>query len=118
MSIADNKAALTAAGIDVDSVMQRFMGSERLTEKFMKRFADDMTFSQLEKAVAAGDSEEAFRAAHTLKGVAGNLGMTELFDRTSEMTERFRAHDMTGAAEDLAALRTVYERILQAVSAL
>ena len=70
MSIADNKAALTAAGIDVDSVMQRFMGSERLTEKFMKRFADDMTFSQLEKAVAAGDSEEAFRAAHTLKGVA------------------------------------------------
>ena len=118
MSITEKKAALTAAGIDVDSVMQRFMGSERLTEKFMKRFADDETFSQLEKAIAEGDSDGAFRAAHTLKGVAGNLGMTELFDRTSEMTERFRAHDMTGAAEDLAALRTVYERILQAVSAL
>ncbi len=115
MSIMDKKAALIAAGIDVDSVMQRFMGSERLTEKFMKRFADDVTFSQLEKAVVDGDSEEAFRAAHTLKGVAGNLGMTELFDRTSEMTEKFRAHDMTTAAEDFASLKTIYDRILQAV---
>ena len=54
MSIADRKAALVAAGIDVDSVMQRFMGSERLTEKFMKRFADDATFSQLERRSRKG----------------------------------------------------------------
>lgn len=118
MSILQNKEMLKEAGIDVDGVLQRFMGSESLAEKFLKRFSSDATFSQLSGCIEAGDCDGAFRAAHTLKGVAGNLGMTALFDCVSEMTEKFRAKDMSAAQEDLAALKAIYDRILGAVGAL
>lgn len=118
MSVLDKKEELIAAGIDVDSVLQRFMGSEKLMEKFLKRFLDDVTFGQLCDSIAANDCDGAFRAAHTLKGVAGNLGMTELFDCVSAMTEKFRAQDMSSAASDLEGLRKVYEKVLEAVKKL
>ncbi len=115
MGVLDKKEMLTAAGIDVDGVLQRFMGSEKLMEKFLRRFADDVTFGQLRDCIAAGDCDGAFRAAHTLKGVAGNLGMTELFQGVSVMTEKFRAQDMTGAQEDLSLLQAAYDKVMEAV---
>ena len=39
----------------------------------------------------SGDRKEAFEAAHSLKGVLGNLSLTPLYEPTSEMTELLRA---------------------------
>lgn len=45
--------------------------------KFSKRFANDKTFQDLCATVENGNAQEAFRMAHTLKGICSNLG----FDR-------------------------------------
>lgn len=65
--------------------------SQRLVEKFARKFLDDQSYAELTAAMAAGDHDAAFRAAHTLKGVAANLSFTKLRDSASELTELLRA---------------------------
>ena len=55
--------------------------SQRLVEKFVRKFPEDQSYAELTAAMAAGNHDVAFRAAHTLKGVAANLSFTKL--RTS-----------------------------------
>ena len=49
------------------------------------------SFNALEKKINSRDVQEKFRAAHTFKGVCANLGFSQLFNYSSELTELFRA---------------------------
>ena len=62
--------ALDAAGADVDGALNRFMGKVSLYKKFMKKFLEDRSYPDMLESLAGHDPEEAFRQAHTLKGVA------------------------------------------------
>ena len=64
--------------------------SLRLIEKFVGKFPNDDSYAALCAAVAQQDRGEAFRAAHTLKGVAANLGFTRLMQSSSRLTEALR----------------------------
>ena len=55
--------------------------SVRLVEKFIGKFLDDGSFDALCAQMSAGSREDAFRAAHTLKGVCANLGFGRLLLR-------------------------------------
>ena len=61
-------------GGDYDDVVRRLMG-EKLVRKFLLKFLDDKSYADLERTLSEGDYKEAFRAAHTLKGVAANMGL-------------------------------------------
>ena len=61
-------------GASYDSVLVRF-GSEKMITKFAKRFADDTTFQDMCKALEEKNVKEAFRMAHTLKGICSNLAL-------------------------------------------
>ena len=67
--------------------------SPRLVEKFVRKFLDDQSYAELNASLAAGNHDVAFRAAHTLKGVAANLSFTKLRASASELTELLRAAD-------------------------
>ena len=64
--------------------------SARLIERFIVKFLDDDSYSKLCSAMQDGNREEAFRAAHTLKGVCGNLSIAKLYDAASALTELLR----------------------------
>ena len=64
--------------------------SEALVHRFVLKYPADPSFAQLREAVAAADWESAFRAAHTLKGVAQNLGFDRLQKSASALTEAVR----------------------------
>lgn len=64
--------------------------SQRLVEKFVGRFPNDDSYATLCAAMAQQDRGEAFRAAHTLKGVAANLGFTRLMNSANRLTEALR----------------------------
>ena len=64
--------------------------SERLVQKFVLRFLDDGSFALLEKSMAEKNYEEAFRAAHTIKGVCQNLSMDKLQASSSRLCESLR----------------------------
>lgn len=61
-------------GGDYNATLSR-LPSEALVKKFILKYPCDPSFAQLKDALAAQDWELAFRASHTLKGVAQNLGM-------------------------------------------
>ncbi len=63
--------------------------SEAMIRKFVLKFPADPTYDQLEAALPGGD-ETAFRAAHTLKGVAQNLGLDRLYESAAALTEDLR----------------------------
>ena len=94
----------------------RLLTEERIL-RFVRKFPADGSFNALEDALARGSQEEAFRAAHTLKGVAQNLGFTALYENASAVTEVLR-----GGSLDVAALMPDLERVyrltVESISAL
>ena len=64
--------------------------SLRLVEKFIAKFLTDTSFDTLCAQMDSGNREEAFRAAHTLKGGCANLVCGRLQDTSSRLTEVLR----------------------------
>lgn len=87
-------------GGDYDDVMRRFRDDARV-RRFAVMFLSDESIEDLERAMDAGSCEEAFRAAHTLKGVCLNLGFKKLYESVDAITEALRAGNMDSAAEIL-----------------
>ncbi len=58
--------------------------------RFAKMYAADPSWKQLHDALDQGNHEDAFRAAHTLKGVSQNLGFTKLYEVSEKLTEELR----------------------------
>lgn len=110
-------------GGDYDAAMQRFMTESRL-EKFTRMFAEDPSYGELEASLASDNLEEAFRAAHTLKGVCLNLSFTGLFQSVDAVTELLRHADTDSPGDQeqvnrcMETLRVRYRDIIAAVSEL
>lgn len=83
------KECYAALGGDYDEVMGR-LRSERLIQKFVLKFLDDGSYGLLCDSLAAGDRGEAFRAAHTIKGVCANLAFNTLLASSEQLTEALR----------------------------
>ena len=62
--------------------------------------------------------QTAFRAAHTLKGVAANLGLERLRALASDMTECLRRGELSGAQALLAETEAAYRQVLAALEEL
>lgn len=82
--------ALKQFGADVDDGLSRCMGNEAFYFKLIGKVVEDKNFRALEDAVAAKDLDAAFDAAHSLKGVLGNLALTPVYEPVFEITELLR----------------------------
>lgn len=107
---------LMDAGIDVDSALGRFMNNEALLEKFLAKFPADPNHGRLVAAIAAGDREAALTAAHTMKGVCGNLSMPALFELLTRQVAAFRADDWDGAVAMMPELDRLYDGLCTAIA--
>ena len=112
------KECYTAMGGDYDEVMGR-LRSEKLVQKFVLKFLNDGSYQLLLDSLAAGDRDEAFRAAHTIKGVCANLAFNTLLASSEELTEALRdgKPPQPGEEELVARVKADYERTRQAIQA-
>ncbi|MCI9402280.1 MAG: Hpt domain-containing protein [Oscillospiraceae bacterium] len=78
-----------ALGGDYESVTGR-LRSERLVQKFVLKFLEDGSYDLLCRSMEGEDYGEAFRAAHTLKGVCQNLSFTRLYQSSAPLCEALR----------------------------
>lgn len=92
---------------DYEDVKRRFLTDARI-QRFALLFLKDGSMEELRTAMAAGECENAFHAAHTLKGVCLNLGFTGFGDIVSRMTELLRAGNLDEAAKGLDELECAY----------
>lgn len=79
-----------AMGGNYDEVLGR-LRSERLVQKFVVKFLNDGSYDLLCQSLEAGNYEDAFRAAHTMKGVCQNLSIDRLDASSSALTEALRS---------------------------
>ena len=104
----DLRTCYEQLGGSYDDVLSR-IPSERLVDKFLRKFLADESFAGLCSAMAAGSRSEAFLMAHTLKGVCANLGFARLFRSTAALTELLRPEADAISAEAAEALDPVRE---------
>lgn len=91
--------AITKIGVNTEETLRRFSGNSDLMEKFIRKFPQDKTLEGLEAAIAAKEYPSIEETAHTLKGVSGNLGFTELYELSAALVTAVRAKDFAKADE-------------------
>jgi two-component system sensor histidine kinase/response regulator len=118
-------------GLDTTDGLRRIGGNNTLYVKLLRQFADQQgdAVGQIRAALAANDVESATRLAHTLKGVAGNLGAGEvqhaaaavetlLRDRSPADATRHALAQLAGVLDPLLVrLRTNFETNTTAAAA-
>ncbi len=100
--------SLKAFGANTEEGLGRCMGNEALYLKLVGVMLADKNFDKLKSAIEAENLDEAFEAAHALKGALGNLALTPLYEKAASLTEflRNRAEaDYGGLVSDLLASR-------------
>lgn len=78
-----------AMGADYEDVLGRLRTDERI-QKFVLKLLNDKSYELLIDSIESGNMGEAFRAAHTLKGVCQNLSITLLYQSSAELADRLR----------------------------
>ncbi|MFA6011611.1 MAG: response regulator [Desulfobacteraceae bacterium] len=78
---------LSLIGIDVDLGLSKVAGNKELYNRLLNKFFQNNknTIDDLSKAITRRDFEGVKQIAHTIKGVSGNLGMTGLFESSSDL---------------------------------
>ena len=98
-------------GADTDAGLGRCLGNEAMYLRFVGMALKDPAFERLPEAAASGDLASAFEAAHSLKGVVGNLAITPLYDALSDITELLRARTEMDYSEKLDAIKALVDQL-------
>lgn len=77
-------------GGNYETTMSRFLNNESMYMRFLDMLFQDENLQRLKESLECNDIQSAFDAAHTLKGVVGNMGLVPLFDAVNEIVEPLR----------------------------
>lgn len=104
----------TTLNADFEDACRRLINKD-IVCLFVKKFPTDPSMQNFRDAVAAGDIETSFRSVHTLKGLAGNLGFTKLYQAAWNLTEQLRPRLDQANPEMAQALEEEYARTMAAL---
>ena len=96
---------LRALGVDIDDGMKRLMNNEGLYKRMLGLFVKTLKSQYVPVDFDAADFTEAIEKAHSIKGTAGNLSITPLYEAYNEILTLLR----TGKPEEA---RPILERII------
>ena len=100
------------AEIDYDESVNRFAGNKGLYDKFLMRFREDGHCREAREALDRGDYEGVLGAAHTLKGLAGNMGMFALADACSVVVNSVRQEQYEKLEEQMQEMEKCYNMVM------
>ncbi|MBP5751074.1 MAG: Hpt domain-containing protein [Firmicutes bacterium] len=103
-------------GANTAEGLGRCMNNEAFYFRMIGILVQDANFGLLKKALEANDLDAAFEASHALKGVLGNLSLTPMAEKASEMCELLRSRTETDYGpmlEDLLAKKAELEALME-----
>ena len=108
-----------AMGGNYDEVLSRLRDDARIA-KFLGKILADPSYELLAASMSSGNAEEAFRAAHTIKGICLNLAVTKLYASSNALTEALRGKtEITDKAHKLLeAVTTDYQATVESIKRL
>lgn len=101
-----------------EEVLERFCGDEDLLGMFVVSFAEEPTFGKLTAAVQAADPRQVRYEAHTLKGVAANLGFEGLRAACEGLDLCVRREELEQIAPCYAQVEAAYRKVVNALGRL
>jgi len=102
------------AYVDVDDALKRIGGNMGLYKRLLSRFIEVDQFVPLKEALQSGDTEEAARLAHTLKGVSANLSLAKVKNLSTELEQLVKSGSDHTAK--LAELGRAYNETVQMIT--
>ena len=114
-----DEGTLAIEGIDTEAGIARMGGNKSSYRKLLLKFVDnqkgavDAIFAARER----GDNDDAVRAAHTLKGVGGSIGASELQRLGGELENQLKSSPSGDLDKLLAATSDELGRIVSAIKA-
>lgn len=107
---------LKGLGVDVNDGLERVMGDQDLYEMMLGMFIDSVRDNAISLEEFDGDSlDKLIERVHMLKGVTGNLAMTPLFLRYTEVLGQLRAGQVAEAKAGFARIVPVQQAILDCI---
>ncbi|MBG0789869.1 MAG: response regulator [Desulfovibrionaceae bacterium] len=105
-------------GFDFAAGLARVGGNKGLYRKLLLTLRDEYadTPDTIGAALKSGDYAEAEHLAHSVKGMAGNLGATELFMRAQDLEQAAKSRAETECTSALAAFKAVFAEAVQALA--
>jgi len=105
-------------GIDVVEGLKRVAGNRNLYRSLLLKFRQSQAraVEDIREALAAGDQERAHRIAHTVRGVAGNIGAKELQFAAAAVDVAFRESDTARVDANLPALEAALVRVVCSIA--
>jgi two-component system sensor histidine kinase/response regulator len=85
-------------GINIEKGLKTVIGNEKLYRKLLSQFHESSgnAVADIRESLDADDLETAARMAHTVKGVAGNLGAEALFPAAADLELAIKRKEMDG----------------------
>jgi HPt (histidine-containing phosphotransfer) domain-containing protein len=102
-----------AVYVDFEEGTKRVMNNAKLYVKLITKFRNENNLDDLSAALTAADYEKAQAAAHTLKGIAANLSLTELFEKVRDLESQIKEKAVQGGAFET--VKTVFDETVKEV---
>lgn len=106
---------LIKANVDYENGKKRFAGNEALYEKYLLKFKEDTHYAAAKEAFVANDYETLLKEAHTLKGVAGTLGLQDIYQTCSNIVAALRNERSETVPQMFHMLQHAYEKTIEAL---
>lgn len=107
--------ALRSKNVKVDDTIQRFVGNTALFVKFIISFALEDRLPAIYEAYDSGDNDKLIMTVHKLKGVGGNLGITDIYETAEKAIAILRAGSRDGVLDLLRQLEARCKDISETV---
>lgn len=102
-------------GVNIDEGADRLMGNVSLYERMLVKFGEMMKKSPVSPDFDLNDYADVIEAAHAVKGAAGNLSITPVYEAYSEVVSLLRAGQPKKAKEILEKVQPVQKDILECI---
>jgi HPt (histidine-containing phosphotransfer) domain-containing protein len=99
--------------IDEEDGKKRVMNNGKLYAKLLTKFKTDTNLDDLIAFSGAEEWEKAQAAAHTIKGIAANLSLMELFNQSLDVETQIKGHSIN--PDSLESLKLCFAETIAAV---
>lgn len=106
---------LKALGVNTDEGLKRLMGNEKLYRRLLGSFVKMMKSNVVGTDFNASDYTTEQEKVHAVKGTAGNLSLTPIFEAYSQILDLMRSGQPEEARTVLEKVLPVQEKIIQCI---
>ncbi|MCX4268616.1 MAG: Hpt domain-containing protein [Lachnospiraceae bacterium] len=106
---------LKELGVDIEDGLKRLNKNEALYKRLLGTFVKTMKAKTIAPDFDASNCTEAIEIAHAIKGTAGNLSITPVYEAYSEIVNLLRTGQPEKAREILIEIIPTQNKIIQCI---